>query len=581
MPVIYRAQMGIYPLKPREGDLMRFATRVLLLQFLTVVAVVATSTAVFIGLSMAQLRDEAETSALMIARTIAAEPEVRELVSEESQDMANPPAAVLAEGALQQYGTSVSESTGALFVVITDNNGMRLAHPDPSVLNQQVSTSFADAIAGREVVAWEKGTLGESARAKVPVFAPDSNQPVGEVSVGFARAGVFDDLPRKLLFIGAAALLALAIGLIAALILRKRWEQLTLGLQPEELVVLVQNQAAVLDGVGDGVIALDTDGVIRLSNGAANKIFGLGSAEGQTLTDLKLADDVVEDLKAGVPRDGVVANGRVLLLESRSVDRGGQALGAVIVIRDRTDVMALSERLDSVRTMTSALRVQRHEFANRMHVAAGLVEAGRVEEASDFLRTMRSRGPVDYPLLGMEVISEPFLQAFLGAKSLESSERGVTLQVREESLVLGQIAEVEDVATVLGNLVDNAVTAAVGNEQLRLVEVTLLDDADELVIVVADSGAGVAPGVDPFVQGSSGARDQDGSGQSAADHVHGHGIGLTLLQDLAHRRSGEVWLIDPGGEESGRGAVFGARLPRVMEANDSVNYRELREDESK
>ena len=69
---------------------MRFATRVLLLQLLTVVAVVSTSTIVFIFLSMEQLRDEAETSALMIARTIGADPQVRELVAEESADPENP-----------------------------------------------------------------------------------------------------------------------------------------------------------------------------------------------------------------------------------------------------------------------------------------------------------------------------------------------------------------------------------------------------------------------------------------------------------------------------------------------------------
>ena len=558
---------------------MRFTTRVLLLQLLTVVAVVATSTAVFIGLSMAQLRDEAETSALMIARTVAAEPEVRELVAEEAQDEENPPAEELAQGPLQQYAVAASQSTGALFVVITDQNGMRLAHPDEDLLNLLVSTSFSEAMEGREVVAWERGTLGESARAKVPVFAPGSDTPVGEVSVGFERAGVFDDLPRKLLFIGAAALLALVIGLIASLILRRRWEKLTLGLQPEELVVLVQNQAAVLDGVGDGVIALDTDGVIRLSNGAANRIFGILDSENLTLADLDLANDVVADLEAGTARDGVVANGRVIFLEARSVDRGGQALGSVIVVRDRTDLMALSERLDSVRAMTSALRVQRHEFANRIHVAAGLVEAGRMQEATEFLHTMRSRGPVDYPLEGVELITEPFLQAFLGAKSLEASERGVSLQIREETLVLGNVAEVEDVATVLGNLVDNAVTAAVASDELRLVEVTLLDDADQLVIVVADSGPGITPGTDPFAhQPKKPAEDDKDNGQ-LKDHIHGHGIGLTLSQDMAQRRGGEVWLIEPGGAKSGRGAVFGARLPEVMEPDDSVNYREVQEED--
>ena len=560
---------------------MRFATRVLLLQLLTVVAVVTTSTVVFIGLSIEQLRDEAETSALMIARTIGSDPQVRELVAEESQYEENPAAEILAQGELQHYAEAAADSTSALFVVITDNNGMRLAHPDEDLLGLQVSTSFAEALAGKEVVAWEKGTLGESARAKVPVFAPDTETPVGEISVGFERNGVFDDLPRTLLFIVAAALLALLIGIIAMFVLRKRWEQLTLGVQPEELVVMVQNQAAVLDGVGDGVIALDTEGTIRLSNGSAKQIFGLHSAEGRRLADLGLPEDVVADLQAGVARDGIVANGRVLFLEARSVDRGGQSLGAVIVIRDRTDVMALSERLETVRTMTSALRVQRHEFANRMHVAAGLIESGRDDEAAQFLRAMRSRGPVDYPLIGTELISEPFLQAFLGAKSLEASERGVSLQIREETLVLGKVAEVEDIATVLGNLVDNAITAAVANPELRLVEVTLMDDATELVMVVADSGSGITPGEDPFAHKSHVEEAGQGEEVVPAEQIRGRGIGLTLSQEMAQRRGGEVWVIERGGEPSGRGAVFGARLPGVMEQDSSINYREVREEEGK
>lgn len=559
---------------------MRFTTRVLLLQLLTVVSVLVTSSAAFIALMVVQLRDEAESSALMIARTVAAEPQVRELVEEESLGVVNQSAEELAEGELQRFALSVTHSTDALFVVITDSEGIRLSHPNSNLLNQQVSTSFAEAMAGREEIAWESGTLGASARAKVPVFAPGTDEPVGEVSVGFERAGILDDLPRMLLTIGAAALLALLVGVVALLVLRKRWEQLTLGVQPEELVVMVQNQAAVLDGVGDGVIALDTDGVIRLSNGAAKRIFHNAEAEGQTLADLNLADDVIADLQEGIARDGVVVHGRVLLMESRSVDRGGQELGMVIVIRDRTDVMALSERLDSVRTMTSALRVQRHEFANRMHVAAGLVEAGRIKQANEFLRTMRDRGPVDYPLLGVDLVTEPFLQAFLGAKSLEASERGVSLQIREESLVLGKVTEVEDVAAVLGNLVDNAVTASLGSDSLQLVQITLLDDGDELVVVVADSGPGIPAGIEPF------AHQPKADEQPHPDQIHGRGIGLTLSRDLATRRGGEVWVIDPGGEESGRGAVFGARLPGVIEADDrlphpSVDVHEQGEDERK
>lgn len=537
---------------------MRFTTRVLLLQLATVVAVVAVSTGVFTLLAVEQLKAESESAALSIARTVATAPLVRNEVTLETTRQINPSAAELATGPLQSYAGEVTRRTDALFVVITDGEGIRLAHPDPGQLDREVSTSFDAALRGEEVIAWEHGTLGESARAKVPIFAPASRQPVGEVSVGFERASVFDQLPRLLLSVGAAAALALLIGIGAALLLRRRWEQLTLGLQPEELVTLVQNQAAVLDGVGEGVIALDEGGIIRVSNEVAKQIFHRTDVEGLSLKELTLPADVIASLQQGEARDGVVVGERVLYLDSREVDRGGQRLGSVIIVRDRTDMMALSTRLDSVRAMTSALRVQRHEFANRIHVAAGLVEAGRNTEATEFLRTMQHRGPVDYPLVGAELLSEPFLQSFLGAKSLAAAERGVQLQIKEDSLVLGTlqgVSAVEDTATVLGNLLDNAINAALHGPEPRRVELTLLDDGPELVLVVADSGPGIPAGTEVF---------NSPTPEPERDQVHGHGIGLTLCRDLVRRRGGELWIIDPGGGDNGRGAVFAARLPDVM-----------------
>ncbi len=156
---------------------MRFATRTLLVQIATMVAVVAVCTAVFAWLGIQQLRAEADSSALNIARSVAEAPEVRELVAEYSADPGTPDAASLRGGTLERYASDVTARTEGLFVVITDDHGIRLAHPDPDRLGEVVSTSFADALAGREVVTWETGTLGESARAKVPVYAPGAATP--------------------------------------------------------------------------------------------------------------------------------------------------------------------------------------------------------------------------------------------------------------------------------------------------------------------------------------------------------------------------------------------------------------------
>ena len=135
-------------------------------------------------------------------------------------------------------------------------------------------------------------------------------------------------------------------------------------------------------------------------------------------------------------------------------------------------------------------------------------------------------------------------------------EGGVLLTLGEETLVRGTVIEPEDVATVVGNLVDNAVRAAVeGSRDVRFVEVELLDDGDALFVTVADSGDGVADPESLFARGP-GAVDEDD------DRVHGRGFGLPLCREVAARRGGEVWLADAGGESSG--AVLCARLPGAV-----------------
>lgn len=534
---------------------MRFGSKMLVLQLVTQVCVVAACAGVFLFLGVQQLRAEAEASALNIARSVAATPDVRELVADYSADPGTPDAAKLRVGPLQAYATAVSDRTDVLFVVITDDHGIRLAHPDPDRLGDVVSTSFDDALAGREVVTWESGTLGESARAKVPVYAPgESDRPVGEVSVGFERASVFRDLPALLTGIAVAVVLALALGAVAALLMRRRLERVTLGLQPEELAALVQTQTAVFESADEGVVAVDPDGTVRVWSEATTRMLGVAATPGTALRDVPVDPAVRDALTAGAP-SGLAVGDRIVYVDVRPVRRGSRALGTAAILRDRTDLLALTERLDGVRTLTDALRAQRHEFANRLHAASGLLDAGRGEDARDFLREVSGRGALDLRVAGLDAVTDPVLQSFLGAMAESARERGVELRVGPDTLLRSTLREVEDTLAVLGNLVGNAVTAAASSPDGGWVEVTLLDELDggELVLTVADSGGGVTVRGDVFA-----ARTRSDTGTA----VHGHGIGLPLSRELARRRGGEVWIIDPGGSDAG--AVFGARLPGVM-----------------
>ncbi|RIJ59482.1 sensor histidine kinase [Clavibacter phaseoli] len=578
-----------------------FARRTLVLQLLVVLVVVGIATVAYGLLSSSENRQEAQATALAIARTAAEDPALRAAVTAETADPATASAADLADGPVQRTAEAVRERTGALFVVVTDDRGLRLAHPDVSELGQRVSTDPTVALAGREEVTWATGTLGESARAKVPVRAltdasadgggaSGDDRVVGEVSVGFAAATVRDSIGVDVAAIAVVALLALGVGAVASGILSRRLARLTLGLQPSELAGLVQDQAAVLSGVGEGVLGIGPDGRVTVCNPRAAELLGLVDPVGRTLADLGVAPvlrDAVSAARAGsasaaagAPAAGsaslrAVVDDRLLFVDVARVDRDGRDLGTVMVLRDETDIEAMSRRLTAVTAMSTALRVQRHEFANRLHVVRGLVATGRVDEADGYLAGVLEQGPVAFPTVDAGLVDEPYLQAFLGAKAMEAEERGVALRVGPGTLVRGILVRPEEVTTVLGNLVDNAVHAAVrGSRADRWVEVEALDDGEDLHLAVSDSGDGLAAS-DAGRVFQRRPDDVDGAAEAlaaggGADPAHGLGFGLPLVRDIARRDGGDVWVADPGGPppDAESGAVLCARLAGVVEPPD-------------
>ena len=562
----------------RRGPL-RFSTQTLLLQLGVVALVVLLTSAVYVWSTFERLGREAENQALTLARTVASDPQVRADVQQISALPGTPPAAELLAGPLMAAAAGARTRTGALFVVITDETGLRLAHPDAERLGERVSTDPSEALAGKEVTTRNTGTLGPSAGAKVPVFAPDSGTVVGEVSVGYSTETIGQSLARDVVPIALTAAGALMVGVLASFLLRSRLQRLTLGLEPEEISTLVHDQVAVLQGVDDGVVGIAADGRISVFNAAAQRLLGQSDLTGTRWAEAPVPAQLRALTKADAAEgDAVelVAGGRVLVASARKALHGREDLGWVVMLRDRTELQQLTRQLDAVGTMSTALRAQRHEFANQLHTIAGFMSIGQHQQARDYLARLAATGPLKFPVDQAELLQDPYLQAFLGAKGVEADERGVSLRLGPETLVRGQVTEPQEVTTVLGNLIDNAVNAAVaGSAPERWVEVEVLDepgaDGGTLLIVVGDSGDGLpaapgdsAVGVDAVGDSAVGDEAVFAEGFTTAKRPAragaGQGLGLALARQLARRRGGDVRVLDRG-STGGPGAVFMATLP--------------------
>jgi two-component system CitB family sensor kinase len=543
---------------------LRLATQVLTLQVAVVVLTLGIAGGLLAFLSHQRIAAETGTRALDIARVVAFAPSVRADVTRYYDAKLTPSATLtdeLAGGQLQLIASEVRKRTDVLFVVIANNQGIRLAHPDVDELGRHVSSDPTEALAGHEVVIREAGTLGPSIRAKVPVFRPNSDQVVGEVSVGVSTSAVhrqlWSDVRTAALLVGVALL----IGVVGSLLLARRWRALTLGLQPAELAEMVRGQAAVLHGIGEGVLAADTSWKTTFVNDEACRLLDVGKERGRPVEEIGLTPRVLEVFKSRDSAPTIATIGdRIVVVSARPVSRDRRDLGTVLVVRDRTDVESLTRQLDAVQLMSTALRAQRHEFANRLHLLNGLLHSGHVEEASRYLEELLGSGPLGSALPGMDTIRDAFLQAFLAAKAAAAREAGVTLRIGENTWVSGRLALPVDVTTVLGNLIDNAIDAArTGANEAKLVEVELLQDESTLHITVADSGDGIAP---DFVE------HVFTEGKSTKPHSAipgGRGIGMALSRQISRALGGDIRLSsarNPGAELCG--AEFIARLPGAM-----------------
>jgi two-component system CitB family sensor kinase len=543
---------------------VRLATQVLVLQVAVVTLTLGLAGGLLAFFSHERLATQYETQSLDVARAIAFAPLVRADVARYDTTPLSPSPALtneLASGQLQQLASEIQQSAHLLFVVITNDQGVRLSHPNRDELGKHVSTDPSEALAGHEVVDREEGTLGTSVRAKVPIYAPDSNRVVGEVSVGVSTETVhhqlWSDVRKAAVLVGVA----LIVGIIGSVLLARRWRGLTLGLQPSEMAELIRGQAAVLHGIDEGVLAVDTDWKMTFVNDEACRLLEVENEPGEPVEKIGLTPRVLDVFKSAESTPTLATVGdRIVVLSARHVTREGRELGTVLVVRDRTDVESLTRQLDAVQLMSTVLRAQRHEFANRLHLLNGLLHSGHVDEAAQYVEELLGSGPLGSAIPGIEAIRDAFLQAFLAAKSAAAREAGVTLTIGENTWVPGRLALPVDVTTVLGNLLDNAIYAArTGASETKVVEVELLQDDSTLHITVADTGDGVPPDFveHVFTEGKSTKPDSGIPG--------GRGIGMALSRQITRALGGDIRLSSPGNPGAELcGAEFIARLPGVM-----------------
>ena len=475
------------------------------------------------------LYEEIGQRALMVSKTVAASPTV--IAGVTSRDIPE----------LNRLARHLADTNEALFIVIGDHEAIRLAHPDPDRIGFSMGDDDGDygrkaLIEGKAYVARAKGSLGESMRGKAPVIDPATGDIIGIVSVGYSLGQVEATISRYNFVLYGVVGLMLLVTVISAIVIAGRFKRAIFGLEPEEIAGLFREREATLQSVREGIIAVNRNGIITTVNRAAYETLNLPDDEplaGKPILDILPESALMSVLESGKPdfdRE-IWLRGRQMVVNRLPVRQGDEIIGVVASFRLRNELDQVSRQLTRIQQYADTLRSQTHEYSNKLHTIAGLIQIGANEEALNLIGNEVSDHQALLHLL-LEAVPDPVIAGCLLGKYNRAREMGLHLDIDPDS----QMVDIPDtlprdqLVSVLGNLIDNALEATRqkvgGGGRVRL---SMTDLGAELIFEVEDQG----PGVPEDAQRRIFERGVSTKGEE-------HGIGLHLVQQFLNRWGGSV-----------------------------------------
>lgn len=263
---------------------------------------------------------------------------------------------------------------------------------------------------------------------------------------------------------------------------------------------ITKEREKILDFARDGIVAVDQDGRVSLINRVAQELLAVdGSVVG------KAADEVIPDVDlTGVleSREAVYdveqnLRGSLVIGNKVPIVFRGLLYGAIATFRDMTEIHTLAEEITGVRMYVESLRVQNHEFQNKLQAIAGLIQMGRYEKAIEFITDEAASGSSTTTFIS-ESIKNPAVGGIVIGKVGRCRELGIEIAIDPDSYC-GEAVSVSDQAMVviIGNLLENAMEAALasGVEEPRI-DFAIFDESNRIMVSVVDNGGLLVPRVE-------------------------------------------------------------------------------------
>ncbi len=435
---------------------------------------------------------------------------------------------------LTNYLNSIITNTNDLdYITIADTDSIRIYHVDPTFIGKPFDGEDQyRALAGESYFSDASTTdFVDQHRA----FHPVRNEE-GEV-IGFVMASAtmrrISNLRHHVYWTYIRYFLLLSLlGLVLCGALAVYMGKNLRGVRPEDLLRVYLTQGDILNSLDEGLVSFDRRGRVRLVNTAAAKM--LGHREelllGRNVDDL-LRQENGNSLQ-GLGPHTIQSNRPNVLVRVVPLPDSNLWARQVLILLDKSETMRYAEQLGGTQHMINALRANTHEFLNKLQVISGLLQMGYVTDAQEYIGGIaanydQSIGPV------MKLIREPNVSALILGKIGNMKELDIDFILMNNSALpqRSQYLTTEELVTVLGNLLENAMEAvnAVPAGYLRAVTLQVTEDDRGLLLMVSDTGEGISKENLPHI-----------FRQGFSTKAQGRGTGMKLIKDIVDRHEGSI-----------------------------------------
>lgn len=472
----------------------------------------------------------------LVARLVAESGDTEEAVNTDSVSMYW----------VQQLDALADDTEDVDYIVVANADGNRVYHPNHRLIGQHfVGGDERAALEGQApYFTTRHGTEVDQRRAFHTVYSEDGI-PIGFVMVSASLHTIQQQkvaLLRNFLLIFA---LTLVIGLVSAWLLARSIRSSLLGHEPSTFAAMYLQRENVLDHLSECLLAVSPDGHLLFANAPGRKLI----PSDRLPAEFPLWPEIRKTFHEGTACSDILTEWAeyTFLAKTLPLDQAG----VLIILRDRTEYIQIDQQLTGTNHVIEALRANTHEFLNKLHVIAGLLQIGETQQAVEFINGVSADVENNYQSILRQLQNRTVTALVLG-KASHARELDIHFSLRRDSSLPAHSAylSTQELVTIVGNLVENAFEA-VKDAPLKEVGLFIGEDEHGLTITVDDTGHGMTE------EQISTVRERQYTTKG-----DGHGFGLRLIQQIVAEQNGYLDIESEPGEGSSFTVNFSKKRER-------------------